>query len=563
MEAKAALECVGKIWKHEWIKSYIEVICIDDDATTKAYLAHCFKDLLDLGLPRPTTKKGLPKTARDDKGQLPKEHPIISFLADLSHRIHTFAKYLYALKIVGRKQSEMTDVDCLRLKRNFAWWLFSGIGQSYTGFKESRLCPVLHHFNDHSQCGTWCRHKDKSDKQLGKLNKYRCKLRHSKLFGQCMEIIAKFVTEEHLQECHHKTSSQKNEAMNKSIMRYAPKDKTLCASMSLTSRISLAVAIDTLGHAEYFERLFQAARLRPTELTFSGLRAVTRKKEYHRMRQGLSSVKLDRRLAKRTKMLLGLEKQEKDFQEGRGYASGIRIQGAVGIRLDGPGGSTTTTANAPGESSELRLNGPGGSTTTTANAPGGSTTMAIGPPGGLKTTANAPGGSTTTAIGPPGGLKTTANGPGGGSTMTTDEPGGKKERNQQTEFGEPTMTKRAKTIGDKNNNNSSKTRRTSCETCKCGGGDHKRVLSKECPWNGLSRSVILEKCAERNKKNENQVKETRTEIVGGIRTVCTQIGTVSTMVPTGSPSLAREEIVQFTTNVSAQSGAAKVQFTSK
>ena len=225
MEAEAALACIKQIWTHEFVEAVIIVICIDDDATTKAYLAHCFADLAELGLPRPTTKKGGPKTARDDKGQLPKDHPVIKFLADLSHRIRTFAKYLYALKNVGKKQSEMNDVDCLRLKRNFAWWLFSGIELTFEEFTDSALSPVLHHFNDHSKCGTWCRHRDKSDEELGYLKKYRYKKTNSKLFSQCMEIIENFVTDGHLRECHHKTSSQKNESMNRSIMRYAPKDR--------------------------------------------------------------------------------------------------------------------------------------------------------------------------------------------------------------------------------------------------------------------------------------------------------------------------------------------------
>jgi hypothetical protein len=51
MEAKAALECLNKIWTHKEISAFIEVVCIDDDATTKAYLAHCFFDLDAKGLP--------------------------------------------------------------------------------------------------------------------------------------------------------------------------------------------------------------------------------------------------------------------------------------------------------------------------------------------------------------------------------------------------------------------------------------------------------------------------------------------------------------------------------
>jgi hypothetical protein len=71
---------------------------------------------------------------------------------------------------------------------------------------------------------------------------------------------------------------QKNEAMNRSIMRYIPKDKTYSQTMALTSHLNLAVSIDSLGHATYYERLFAAMKFQPTQLTFSGLRRMWRKK---------------------------------------------------------------------------------------------------------------------------------------------------------------------------------------------------------------------------------------------------------------------------------------------
>jgi hypothetical protein len=127
MEAKAALECVNKVWTSDEKRAFIEVICIDDDASTKSYLSHSFADLDALHKPHPTTKKGVPKTAkRDDKGRLPKNHPAITFLADLCHRVQTFSEYLWNLKQGGKSKSDMNLFDCLRLKRNYAWWLFSG-----------------------------------------------------------------------------------------------------------------------------------------------------------------------------------------------------------------------------------------------------------------------------------------------------------------------------------------------------------------------------------------------------------------------------------------------------
>jgi hypothetical protein len=122
----------------------------------KAALSHSFADLDALLKAHPTTKKGVPKTAkRDDKGRLPKNHPVITFLADLCHRVRTFGKYLWNLKQGGKRKSTMNIVDCLRLKRNYAWWLFSGRTLTFDEFKRSCRSPVLHHFNDHSTCGTF------------------------------------------------------------------------------------------------------------------------------------------------------------------------------------------------------------------------------------------------------------------------------------------------------------------------------------------------------------------------------------------------------------------------
>jgi hypothetical protein len=49
-------------------------------------------------------------------------------------------------------------------------------------------------------------------------------------------------------------------------MRYCPKDKTLCKTMVLTSRIHLAIGIDTLGHESFFEEVFQAIGFTTTDM---------------------------------------------------------------------------------------------------------------------------------------------------------------------------------------------------------------------------------------------------------------------------------------------------------
>jgi hypothetical protein len=135
-----------------------------------AITTHSFQDPNERDMPRPKNKKGLPKTTkRDDKGRLPKNHPPIRFLADLCHRVRTtFGKYLWELKKGGLKKSEITVVDCLWLKRNYAWWLLSYRSLMYDTFKQSARSPLDHHFIGHSTCGTWCKHTGKSELELKK-----------------------------------------------------------------------------------------------------------------------------------------------------------------------------------------------------------------------------------------------------------------------------------------------------------------------------------------------------------------------------------------------------------
>ncbi len=326
-KAKAALECVNRVWSDSEISAFIKIICINKDASTRAYLSHSFTGLDALLMPRPKTKAGVPKNAkRDDKGRRPRNNPPSVFLADLCHRGRTFGKYLWRLKTAGKKKSEINVVDCLRLKRNYAWWLFSGRTQTFDEFQLSCKSPVLHHFNDHSTCGTWCKHRGKSESDLAQLKKYRSKENNKELYLLVCEIIDRFSDEDKLRECHHQMHSQKNEAMNKSIMRYCPKDKTLCRTMVLTSRIHLAIGIDTLGHESIFKEVFRSMGFTSTHVTFTGLRQMWKKKEYGRTNLGLRKVKRRRRMKQRDPMIEGTKKMEVDAKEGRGYCSGIRMR---------------------------------------------------------------------------------------------------------------------------------------------------------------------------------------------------------------------------------------------
>ena len=91
--------------------------------------------------------------------------------------------------------------------------------------------------------------------------------------------------------------------------------------MVLTSRINLSVGINTLGHRMFFEELFSAMGFTKTQLTFSGLRWMWKKKEYGRIYRSLKSMKRHRRLAKRKRMKEGTDKMEQDTKACLLYTS--------------------------------------------------------------------------------------------------------------------------------------------------------------------------------------------------------------------------------------------------
>ena len=61
-------------------------------------------------------------------------------------------------------------------------------------------------------------------------------------------IWMKLTTDEKLYECMHTENSQRNEATNTSVAKYARKGRTYCATMSLTNRVMLAMGTQSLGY---------------------------------------------------------------------------------------------------------------------------------------------------------------------------------------------------------------------------------------------------------------------------------------------------------------------------
>ena len=63
--------------------------------------------------------------------------------------------------------------------------------------------------------------------------------------------------------------------MNRSISSFAPKDRTFCRSMSLTTRVSIAAGVQLVGHYKYWEMMLERQDIKMS----SALEILLRKKD--------------------------------------------------------------------------------------------------------------------------------------------------------------------------------------------------------------------------------------------------------------------------------------------
>jgi hypothetical protein len=115
--------------------------------------------MVDFEWPVESNSRKLPKSI--DVGQLPFDHPALTFLADLMHIIHCFGKYVFGLANAPTSTSTCTMVDAYRLKTNFGYWLLRFHKEPFDIFAAKFKAVVEHHFNNHVHCDDWCSMKKK------------------------------------------------------------------------------------------------------------------------------------------------------------------------------------------------------------------------------------------------------------------------------------------------------------------------------------------------------------------------------------------------------------------
>jgi hypothetical protein len=265
MESSGAVEVLVDAFEKS--KVVIAKMCCDDDSSIRADCQWSNADYLKNNnttvLPKVAISKGKNKGKLQDrppdKGKLPAHVPEPLFVADPNHRRKLLSGEL--IKLDTSKVDEkftMTRMDTTRIAKNFGYMARTLRDRPETEYVQAAEACLEHHFDDHRYCGDWCKRKDESDdNKKTSVKYYRCKLKDAKLYGVLSEKIARFVTQERLNEMAHNLDTNLNEAFNNICTWFAPKNKVFAGTGSLTNRISFAVGINSIGIDVFFKRLFK------------------------------------------------------------------------------------------------------------------------------------------------------------------------------------------------------------------------------------------------------------------------------------------------------------------
>jgi len=220
----------------------------------------------------------------------------------------------------------VTYLDAHRLKMYWGHWQKQSRNKPFDEFKRNSNAVIEHLFDDHTYCShEWCPVLKAQAKLQEYKGVYRCKVKHAREYEQIKSALAPYLTDAKLKEIHHLYDSQKNESFNKSVSKYAPKDRTYSMTMALTARINIAAGVGNLGPHEYWTRVMERLGIaKKGEHTEAFLLDKTRRKKNHQDHQRRIPVKRHRAEKKSQKWRETSKRQGKEEKVGITYKAGVR-----------------------------------------------------------------------------------------------------------------------------------------------------------------------------------------------------------------------------------------------
>jgi len=339
MEPMAVLDMYISLYDQKSV--VVGRIVTDDDSTIKAKLKYSNDTWMEKNnttiKPKIINSNGK-QVVRPDHGEIPARMPEPSFDADPNHRKKLVGKVLWGLakKKVDEKKT-MTKCDAMRLQRCY---LFMARQLKYKTTDDDMLksaqAVLEHHFDNHAHCGDWCVRKDQTDEQKKEKKKfYRCKEEDKELYDYLKEVLSRFVTLQALKEISHGYDTLVNESLNNSIAWLAPKNKVYASTVSLATRIGIALCINSLGTLAFCTGIFDMLGITMTNDVRYYINQVnnTREKRNTKSKTKKAKIKRSEKFHAKLKEHSTIAKKERRKRRGAQYKTGIGMDG--GYESDG------------------------------------------------------------------------------------------------------------------------------------------------------------------------------------------------------------------------------------
>ena len=196
---------------------------------------------------------------------------------------------------------------------------------------DQRLTSAIEDYGDDDHLFTesdlqkW-KEKEKALAERYRNGYYRCKIKHASVYNKLTKLYEPYITIDALKMLHHPFSTQKNEAMNKSVSAFAPKGKTFSRTESLDTRVGVAAGIQVLGYELFWDKVFHAFDLVMDDKLRLFLRQLQKKKDRKRQKASTTAGKYRRTKRKHDKLREDVKQDMLSQAEGTHYETGIAFK---------------------------------------------------------------------------------------------------------------------------------------------------------------------------------------------------------------------------------------------
>jgi hypothetical protein len=312
----------------------------DDDSSYRANSRHGFRAKIDANIMTASDwpRGGKNNTKLMDKGFLDLGCPEVEEeLADPTHRARLFARPLFGLATSKKTDNPygFRKYEADALKRSFGYHQKVHRTLSFDDFRRQSNAVLQHRWNNHEHCGIWCRFSpdkpadercDRNNPEFTKKYRNMDNQDDSDLLAHVMKITEHIFTDAALRQIHHPYDSQKNEALNTSVAKYAPKNKVYGRTPSLRSRVYFVGGVNSVGLHNFVARVSDdigISNLPKSAVQFLKRRTAQDQKRIERERK--TEVKKKRSANRVEKIRISSAEHQKDKQKASGYRSGMAL----------------------------------------------------------------------------------------------------------------------------------------------------------------------------------------------------------------------------------------------